>query len=149
MRIYLRETQRVPVRGGTRIYKAPAYFNAPQELAEKWIGLDLAVEATEDNTHVEPESWAPARRPGPRPVQLEGSKPEKPSPPGRKAKPKPLEGPKAPKGETPKRKAKPVPLKRTPQKITGGTGSDDLVTRMRKYTGLGEYRTTYKKKSSE
>jgi hypothetical protein len=55
MRIYLYKTQKLLVDGGERLYKAPGYFNAPEYLAEKWIGLGLAVPATQDNTHEEPE----------------------------------------------------------------------------------------------
>lgn len=108
MRIYLAKSQAVPIDGGERRYRAPAYFNVSEELAEKWIGLGYAVEATLDNTHVEPEggwSWEGQDRHGPKPKQLApgGKKPKGGSAP-RKAQPKPLEGPKAPKGEKPKAK---------------------------------------------
>ena len=58
MRVFLYSTQRVDIDGGRDVYKAPGYFNAPKELAEKWIGLGLAVEATLDNTHVDLEPIA-------------------------------------------------------------------------------------------
>lgn len=111
MRIYLAETQVLDVEGGQRLYKAPGYFNVDQELAEKWIGEGIAVEATKDNTHVEPEhGWAylkRQRKAQPKPLLV---KLPKPKPVPRKAQPKPLVGSKAPKGKAEPRKAKPKPL---------------------------------------
>lgn len=89
MRIYLAQPQYLDVEGGKIKYR-PGYYDVAQELAEKWIGERLAVEATLDNSHSPPaEGFAgdpPAKK---KPVPLTARAPKEPAPSPR-TKPTPL-----------------------------------------------------------